>query len=128
MPGVDFIVGAPKDPMQDTVFKQQLAHYAVQDEQTKFVKAEEVVQSGPSGQKQKHKIVLRYAPGQPFVFAAYRDNPEWQEAEDDHWFSTAKKAIDRFCAVKGYTTKHAPRAEPGQPYNVFVEVDRGITA
>ena len=112
----------------DIALQQRFAHYAVQDEKTTFVKKEVFVTIGPSGNKAKHKIVVRHAKDQPFVFACYKDNPDWQEADDDHWFSAAKQAVEKFCATGNYTTKHDPRSEPGQRYNIFVEVDRGISA
>lgn len=114
------------DANTDVAMQQRFAHYAVQDERTVFKNKEVVISIGPTGNKAKHKIVLRHGENQPFIFACYKDNPDWHEADDEHWFSAAKQACQKFCATGGYTTIHDPRSEPGQRYNIFVEVDRGI--
>lgn len=127
----DSVRGSQRDPREDVVWRQRQARAAQEKgDAVETFKTEEVeVEDGPEDEKGKRrfsKVILRFAYDSPYIFAVYKDNPDFARRSRQEWTTLATDAIEKFFALRNLRVKMAPKPEDTNRYNVMAETDTAI--
>jgi len=77
-------------------------------------------------------VTIRYpighenSPSGWYVFACLVDNVGFRDRPESEWFQAAKRALEKFAALKDRTIKLGPVSEAGRPLNMFVELAASV--
>jgi hypothetical protein len=107
------------NPEDDIITRQRREHQSRIDA-TDTYKTEIVhTEIGP---KAKVQVVVRYAVNGQFLFATYQDNPAFFERPAEEWALAAKRALEKFVAMRGEQMVRSVKVEDLNPMSYMAEV------
>jgi hypothetical protein len=105
----------------DDIITRQRREHAARIDPTDVYKTE-VVHTEIGPKNARVAVTLKYPINGQYVFATYVDNKSFHERPDDEWHLAAKKALEKFVAIRGAQLVRGPRAEDMQPMNLMCEI------
>jgi hypothetical protein len=108
-------------PTEDDIITRQRREHAARIDPTDVYKNEVVtVDIGPKNARVQ--VTIRYPVGGQFCFAVYKENPDFHPRPDHEWELAAKKALEKFVAMRGEQALRSVKVEDLNPLNYMIEV------
>ncbi len=127
---VETSMPAGMDPMQDQIYRNQVASWNRHDDGEEYKTTEIEVEHGApdakTGKKGRVKVNLKFAMDGWYMFAVYGDNTHLHALDRDEWNSVAAHALEKYAGIHGLLVKLGPRPEDHNRYNFMVEFNKAI--